>query len=799
MVSHLRIIVLATVVLAAGAALPPLDDFLSFPRRNLLVGCDCEASESVAWVETTKGSVKVFLASSSSGFEPIPVDADKFRLDEGLEVSRLTFRPRSNCTQLLFTIGPSGAANPTHKASPPPPFATYLASASELAFVGSFQLMAVHPGGDRVAYATFSGPVSFDGLNSHVASAHLIEKSLADPSSSDTTTTTTTTTTTILAVKQGTIQQATYDPTGSKIAFSNDRGTHALVGVVWSRDERGEAASVTYVSPGVDFDREPHFSPDGSRLAWVRYLGPANVYDRGLGGHRGPSFEVWMTSAAHPTPTTTMLFAESTYGIADSSSGYGNRPGVLWVGNEHVVSMSASHPDTESDGWLHPILIGVPSDADAVQDPGGSAGIIDLIPGSLEVKSWGVHGSSVYVVHNTPDEPDSRRLSEIANVTSILDRKKKTTKKTNDIEPLPVGVGGVTGMSSTGTGFAVTREHVFYFRTGVDFPCAVFMVGREGTGEEEEEEQPLTTVWRLPMAVSPRNVTFDSPDKKFTLHAQVFMPPTPTTTPSGQQFTKGVVFTHGGSERQMFPFFHFSPTYAALYALNQYIATVHNTPVISVNYRSGVGYGEAFRVCEQCMWLGAAEVQDVAAASQYLRNHLNVTSVGKYGLSYGGLNTLQALSRYPELFQAGVANAPVYNWISQARYDGGRFGDVQPAFSNGYRTLAVGPLSDQAGPHWLEQAQANEKLAYESSPVSQMANLVGRLMVIQGDADDEVAFTETIGIVRTMRALNKSHLVTPVVFPDNTHGLATYSTQLQAAQLTADFLDRELSRAVRRG
>ena len=59
-----------------------------------------------------------------------------------------------------------------------------------------------------------------------------------------------------------------------------------------------------------------------------------------------------------------------------------------------------------------------------------------------------------------------------------------------------------------------------------------------------------------------------------------------------------MVYTHGGSERQVFAAFHFSPVYAQQYAINQWLSATRNITVISVNYRSGVGYGPKFRLCE---------------------------------------------------------------------------------------------------------------------------------------------------------------------------------------------------------
>merc|ERR1719331_3474255 len=108
-----------------------------------------------------------------------------------------------------------------------------------------------------------------------------------------------------------------------------------------------------------------------------------------------------------------------------------------------------------------------------------------------------------------------------------------------------------------------------------------------------------------------------------------------------------MVYTHGGSERQFFAAFHFSPAYAQQYAVNQWLAARANMTVISVNYRSGVGYGPAFRLCDGCMSDGGREYEDVRSAALWLRNQSAVDEgrVGVWGLSYGGLNALQAIAR----------------------------------------------------------------------------------------------------------------------------------------------------------
>ena len=90
-------------------------------------------------------------------------------------------------------------------------------------------------------------------------------------------------------------------------------------------------SSVSWISPSVDTDLRPIFSPNGQRLAFVRFLDePFSDADRGLGGHRGPSFEVWIASLTVDDATgkvtqskaeaPKMIFNDSSYGYPDDGT-----------------------------------------------------------------------------------------------------------------------------------------------------------------------------------------------------------------------------------------------------------------------------------------------------------------------------------------------------------------------------------------------------------------------------------------------------------------------------------------------
>src|SRR5262249_59701144 len=87
----------------------------------------------------------------------------------------------------------------------------------------------------------------------------------------------------------------------------------------------------------------------------------------------------------------------------------------------------------------------------------------------------------------------------------------------------------------------------------------------------------------------------------------------------GAEKLPAVVYMHGGPPRQMLLGWHYMYYYHNCYALNQYLAS-RGYAVLSVNYRSGIGYGRAFREAPGRAGRGASEYQDVVAAGKYLQS-----------------------------------------------------------------------------------------------------------------------------------------------------------------------------------
>src|SRR5260370_17629545 len=93
--------------------------------------------------------------------------------------------------------------------------------------------------------------------------------------------------------------------------------------------------------------------------------------------------------------------------------------------------------------------------------------------------------------------------------------------------------------------------------------------------------------------------------------------------------------------------------------MNQYLAS-QGFIVLSVNYRSGIGYGLEFREALNYGAAGASEFNDVLGAGLYLRNRPDVdpARIGAWGGSYGGYLTSPGLARTFRLVSFGPRFPP---------------------------------------------------------------------------------------------------------------------------------------------
>ncbi len=506
-----------------------------------------------------------------------------------------------------------------------------------------------------------------------------------------------------------------WSPDGSALAFVSRRGDHSFIGVYRFADQ-----SLVYLDPSVDHDTAPVWSPDGRQIAFIRI----------------------------PSDREALIFGPKRTGqpwsirIADASTGRG-RP--IWKADEGGGSVFrpvvADHQlmwgdsdflvfPWEKDGWTH--LYAVPV-------AGGAPRL--LTPGAFEVEFVAM-------------SPDRKTLVYSSNQDDI-DRRHVWQVGVNQGRPRPLTRGeGI----ETAPAVASDNRTIAVLRSDARWPLRPALLA----GDTLRDLAPETLPADFPAAqlVVPQPVVFAAADG-LTLHGQLFLP----AGAGKSERRPAVIFFHGGSRRQMLLGWHYMGYYSNAYALNQYLAS-RGYIVLSVNYRSGIGYGLDFREALNYGATGASEFNDVEGAGLYLRGRPDVDPrrIGLWGGSYGGYLTALGLARASDLFACGVDLHGVHDWNLEIK-------NWIP---------------------WYDPAARQDfaRVAWESSPLASVATWRSPVLLIQGDDDRNVPFTE---MVRLVEALRKQGVeFKQVVFPDEIHDFLMHRTWLAAYEAASAFFDAHL-------
>jgi dipeptidyl aminopeptidase/acylaminoacyl peptidase len=158
----------------------------------------------------------------------------------------------------------------------------------------------------------------------------------------------------------------------------------------------------------------------------------------------------------------------------------------------------------------------------------------------------------------------------------------------------------------------------------------------------------------------------------------------------------------------------------------------------------------------------------VLGAGLYLRGRPDVDPlrIGLWGGSYGGFLTAMGLARASDLFAAGVDLHGVHDWNVEIR-------NWVPSY-------------DPA-----KQGEA-AKLAYESSPIAYVKDWHSPVLLIHGDDDRNVQFSQTIQLAAVLRGQGVE--VGQLIFPDEIHDFLTHAHWMAAYEAAAAFFSRRLGR-----
>jgi dipeptidyl aminopeptidase/acylaminoacyl peptidase len=511
-----------------------------------------------------------------------------------------------------------------------------------------------------------------------------------------------------------TATQLRWSPDGTKIAYVSDRANHSFIAVY---DLTGK--SLNYLDPSVDRDSNPAWSRDSRQVAFTRMFGAGGA-GGGRGG-RGGGGNPWTIRVANVADGTGRQIWQADPGRGSAFHALETEQQLFWADGGRVVF------PWEKDGWSHLYSVSV---------EGGPATL--LTPGEFEVEHVAYSGDGKEIVYSSnQDDIDRRHIWRVSTARGPA----RAVSSGENLEWQPVLVDGGVACLMAGT-----KQPA---RAAIKLGDAAV---RDLAANTIPSDFPTDSL------VVPQQVIYTASDG-VQIHGQLFLP---ADVQPGQK-RKAIVFMHGGSRRQMLLGWHYRDYYYNAYAMNQYLAS-QGYIVFSINYRSGIGYGEAFREAVNQGAAGASEFHDVEGAGLYLRTRPDVdpAHIGLWGGSYGGYLTALGLARDSALFAAGVDFHGVHDWSARMSANG-------------------------AGPAVTTDAS---RTAFESSPMAAVSTWRSPVLLIHGDDDRNVNFSETINMANALR--RQGVYFEQLIIPDEIHGFLRHASWMKGYTAAADFFRRKL-------
>lgn len=493
-----------------------------------------------------------------------------------------------------------------------------------------------------------------------------------------------------------------------------DRGGYAYVARIAAGAER-----VQWLLTGPDRIHEPALSPDGRFLAFLRTPG----FRSGDTPDRTASQRAELAILELATGVTRSLWTTRV------SSFFGDGALLAWLDPARVVLRA------EDDGWDRYYAVDV-----------ARVARVALTPTACEAVEAAPLGTQVAISHNC-DDVDLRQLGVFDGAGRASTRLAK--RDAVAAKPVVAGAGWIAWVGS-----------------GSDEPPLVRIADTDG--RERLRESGADYGWRdVANVPAPTQVTFAAPDGT-RVGAQLFRPAGST----GRH--PALVYVHGGPQRQMYAAYHPSRYYAAVYAINRQLAS-RGYVVLSVNFRSGTGYGRAFREAGGRGWRGASEYQDVLAGAQWLqaRPDVDPERIGIWGGSYGGLLTAQALARNSDVFRAGVALHGVFDWS--------------------FRSSRSPHLNPSA---FFGVGEADRATARAASPVARVDGWRSPVLLIHGDEDANVDVLESVDLAGRLRERDVD--VRTMLLPGEAHDFLLQANRERVREALFAFFDEHLGADAKR-
>ena len=455
-----------------------LNDVMQAPFPSYMLAAPTGAA--VAWVFNAKGCSNIWVADPSHGAKARQITP--YTEEDGFDIGELAWSPDTK--SIAFTRGQSledeTSANVNNSPEGPMPKEVWVVATAGGAphKVGAGDSPSFSPDGSRLLFVDKKRILTVAASGDGDAQPLLID--------------------------QGTVDSLTWAPDGKRLAFVSHRGSHSLIGVYDFVDQ-----TIVWLSPSLDYDSSPAFSPYGARIAFVHV--PAQKTPPAFFSQRsGRPWSIW--TADVKTGQGRRVW------IADAGPGSVFHPTIS--ANNDVPSATnlfwTNHDDLvfpwEKSGWLH--LYAVPV-------RGGAARALTV--GKFEVTHVVFSQDRKRLVYSsTQDDTDRMHIWTVDAEHGSAVR----TAQSHAIEDLPqIGADGA----------------LFALQSDGNQPLHPVALSAGGQWRRLAPEA-IPSSFPSSKLVMPQAVIFTAKDGQET-HAQLFLPRETTSKPH-----PAILFFHGGPQ-----------------------------------------------------------------------------------------------------------------------------------------------------------------------------------------------------------------------------------------------------------
>jgi dipeptidyl aminopeptidase/acylaminoacyl peptidase len=537
-----------------------------------------------------------------------------------------------------------------------------------------------------------------------------------------------------------------WSPDGTWIAYASDYDGNEQWDIFMVSPKNGDVVNLTTTKE--ISEESPVWSPDSKQLAYTAKPKAGSSYEIDL-------MDVYSRHVKHITQNTPKgrnnfdpIFSHDGKSVIYTQSGAGDKDSNIFI-----IDLSTNRTSnlTPHEGEQTFRAAAISPDGKTVLVTSNAHNGYDNV-GLLDIASQKVEWltSDTWEIEAGAFSPDGRTATWSANVDGNTNLY-RCDLRSHDAKMLPLQAG-VNSFAGGHSPYAADGGSLLYYHNGPTAPNDLWTYDLK-TGSSQQITHSLLGGLRSSDMVEPYLVHFPSRDGKWTISAFTYVP---NNIPRNGKFP-AIVFIHGGPTAQFVNSFN----RAIQYLVNQgYL-------VIAPNFRGSTGYGKEF-MRGNYRDEGGGDLADIVDAAQWISKSgfVDPKKLVSMGGSYGGYLTMMAVTKYPDLWGAGVAIVPYTNWFTELATE-------DPAI----REYDISIMGDP---------DENKALYEDRSPINFIDRIKAPILLIAGGNDVRDPRAESEQVAAAIR--KNGGFVQIKIYENEGHQFSRIENQIDAWQHVSDFL-----------